>query len=1807
MTPILLLAAVLAAADTPPSVRVDRDNQQVMLEIELDREVQPYATGDSGEAGLVRSVPDWPWHCTLSDLARLTCRAPSDAVPMATPFRIELIAPLYDRRGERLPALVLEGDTGAPEIWFDVRWGGDTPHLVARADQPIDPVSLQALLRLMTMDGADAAAVEVTALPPELQEEYDPQGDEHSFELRLHALTPGARYQLQLDPGLRSLAGPLPGTGESKPYAIEAPGPMYLEFGCGKDRWDQITPPCDPQHGAYLRFHGRPDAASLAALIERLKGAGLQPAEELEQAWGGGYGPRRYQLNLDGLESRHNYRIVVPPLRDAAGLPAREIPELRFKTRVRQPRITMEPAVALAPASPQLWLAGIRRPELTQTWLDADGDRHQLKSRPWRWRAPADPMAFPLPAAPIGLDAAGGVEWLRAGQSGSQVMGMRLHAPFAMHVLRDGEHTWVWLTRWQDATPLAGAQVDTVRVDADGTLQAIPELEATSDAHGMAQLALPNLPYWRQGERDRWLRARRDGQTVYFPLPLAESLGQNEYSYGSDWRQGELRAFVLTDKPIYRPGERVRFQAWLRRRDGLGTRAQRLPASVQIAIQSSWGYGDEPASQDFAVAAGGIVTGEIKLPDHVGDELYGWSIGVGKEDIESTSTVVVSRGEPLTLAVDISDPPAQLRPATEVELAIAAAYFSGGAAAGLEVGARGIIRPGFADEVFPGWAGYTFANGSSDPLRPGDCPDNDRDLARTAEFAAVASDTAGHAKVRGAVRFSCDFGIVEIAAHASLPGLNAAYGPTRRLPLRADREYLGVRVQPASDDQPQRRVYAIALDRDGQPRAGSRVGLQIEQWQDARWQPPSECALVADGVDSCPLAAGASVRIKAQSGTARPVTLEDWDWRDAPLERPVLHAHWDGERLRFQAPQAGSGSALLSIEQGKVVFARVLHWEGGAVKGELDTTELPAGDFDLALLVMPVADAQTPHPVAQRLRTRVAGRVVAAAPSLSLQGVGADREPSRTQRLKLHNRSSAALDVALTVVDQGLVALALEFDAERDPASGEWARALADFETLSAISISRLQPGQQSTGIDVRRNLLRVDGAVADADTVSMESVEVTGSRILADDVYMKAPVSEPGRRGPETALTLADALRRFEPVVRRRFSVQAHWQTGLHLAPGEEREIEIHLPDNLTAWRVEAVAFAADGHAERQLLTLASARSLEVRLSLPAVVIAGDRVQAGASVYNGSDRPVRAAVELHWLGPVLKQSLLRELPLAARGTGSIELLASTPQAGSLQLLAAARAGVASDAALVDALVAAPTRTRSASDSWWLAAGQLQSIDLSAQLGADSLEFSAGLSDLPMLPLWSRRMRDYPHRCYEQIQSRALVAALLRQARPDLASWVDDEIIAAPWRERAGFLDGNGLPVYFDPLVETADDFLPAYTTSVAVRLVELGQTAAALADASLENLGVHLADAAGRALDQRDWSLAAINLRALRSIGKPDDTLEARWWSGQPQFRPISVALALELLAAKPDAVRRQALMERIDTWEAGRDAVPPQTWTGGHFIDNSAAAHCTLVAALAGTPGEQTRACRWFGGVASQFGDAVGNDSLALAACVDAALRLSQALREDREQALIELRLGDQHQQLRLDSAQPRVQLPLRAEPGATRLQLLSDVDLFVGIDATSSIDVREATAQSLGASLTRTLEVRRGEHWEAAPARLKRGDWVRVRLLLETPRAMEMLALEESVPGALLPIDTSLEAVADPWIREQDRHTPWFFARQLGQPTTRFYATWLPAGRHELSYIAEVRHAGEYAWLPAVLAPMYGRVQRAETAAVRLLVEP
>jgi uncharacterized protein YfaS (alpha-2-macroglobulin family) len=898
---------------------------------------------------------------------------------------------------------------------------------------------------------------------------------------------------------------------------------------------------------------------------------------------------------------------------------------------------------------------------------------------------------------------------------------------------------------------------------------------------------------------------------------------------------------------------------------------------------------------------------------------------------------------------------------------------------------------------------------------------------------------------------------------------------------------------------------------------------------------------------------------------------------------------------------------LLSIEQGTLVDARLLRWQDGVLEGEWARADLPPGSFDLGALLAPgVDDGLRTAPL--RLRTRVVATPQAVADWLQIEAADDGAEPGRRQRIRLHNAGGEPLDLALTVVDAGLAALAAAIDAERDPRAGQWALALQDFDTLESFSVARPGDGRVAMALLRGGTLRRVDafGGDEDADSAEMETVSVTGSRINAEDVYQATTRSQPGARGRTDAYTLADALKPYAGALRRRFANLAHWQSGLRLAAGETQEIEITLPDNLTAWRVEAVAFAPSGHAERQLLTLRAARPLEMRPSLPAVSIAGDRLQAAAGVRNATDAAQAVDAELHLYGPGLASSRQQSLRLPARGSAGLDLLALAATPGRVQVLAAGQAGAARDAALVEALVAAPTRLRTASDAWWLAPGVSQQIDLSRHQGAHALTLRVGADALPMLDVFAQRMRDYPHRCHEQIVSRAYAAALLRAARPAQSAWAEDAVIAAAWRERAGLLDYDGLPIYFDPEQERADDFLPAHVASAAQRLVALGYPAAALDEELRTRINDHLGEAARRALDRGDLNRAALNLEALRLLDEADTDLESRWWQALAQFPPLAVAIALDMLTATPDAEREAALLARVDAWTTGRPAVPPlEVAASAAFSDRSMLGHCRLSAALAARPALVDRARRWYAGVANQYGDAVGDDSLALAACIEAGLRLA-SVTATTGKAQVEVEHGGVRHALALDAAHASASLALAPKAGAT-LSLRSDTGLYAAIDVQRIVDARREPAQSIGASLTRTVEVRRGDRWEPAPARLKRGDWVRVRLLLEAPRGFDMLVLEEAVPGALRPVDTTLEAVADPWIRSQDEQDPWFHTRQLGQPTTRFYATWLPPGQHRFGYVAEVRHAGDYAWLPATLQPMYGRVQRAQTAATRLRVDP
>ncbi|GAA5001177.1 hypothetical protein FNZ56_10070 [Pseudoluteimonas lycopersici] len=155
--------------------------------------------------------------------------------------------------------------------------------------------------------------------------------------------------------------------------------------------------------------------------------------------------------------------------------------------------------------------------------------------------------------------------------------------------------------------------------------------------------------------------------------------------------------------------------------------------------------------------------------------------------------------------------------------------------------------------------------------------------------------------------------------------------------------------------------------------------------------------------------------------------------------------------------------------------------------------------------------------------------------------------------------------------------------------------------------------------------------------------------------------------------------------------------------------------------------------------------------------------------------------------------------------------------------------------------------------------------------------------------------------------------------------------------------------------------------------------------------------------------------------------------------------------------------------------------------------------------------------------------------------------------------------------------------------------------------SEDARIARASAVGLAIDRRYEVLRDGAWvPVAQSALREGDWIRITLVVDSGAARHFVALTDSVPGGLRPTDLSLSAVGGLDLHKVDDVGSGYFAtRHLDARNPKFYAEYLPAGRHEVHYFALVGNSGDYLAAPAVVELMYGKATRARTAAMRLVV--
>jgi alpha-2-macroglobulin len=1137
----------------------------------------------------------------------------------------------------------------------------------------------------------------------------------------------------------------------------------------------------------------------------------------------------------------------------------------------------------------------------------------------------------------------------------------------SLTAVEERDRAAVFVRTLDRAEPVAGARVRiegrrVEKVTRGGRLVAEERpamVEVTTEGDGRAVLA--RLAGWT-----RVLRvsvAKGEDVLVLDPSEPPPRFAANHWSMSGGWlawlateppgpRNDRLFAFLFTERPIYRPGETVHLAGFVRERKAGELRAP--PDAADLTLEVTGPDGRTVPLPLVLSPLGGLsadlaekdpATGEwVALVRH---RKTGETLGERRFRIEAyrIPTFEVQLSGPAVASLD--------RP---VSVKAVARYYAGGVAAGQKIRWTVTQRP--THHVPKGREGFLFAS-SSQFARPGQA----RPPAAVRRDAALDAGGADEAKVNPALDVDGSPRVYRFEATVTGPDeqeVSAAH-EVRALPpfvlgMKLDR-YL-----PAAREIAPR---VVAVGPDDRAVKGQEVTVRLYRrvWHSTLRETAfatGEAKYVTDAEDrklgervirtgedpvTVPFPISEAgvyvVELTGRDRLGRVQTLSADLYAGGPgpvaWQKPRAgvftvvperksHAPGDVARLVLESPFQ-QARALVIVEEPAGNVYRWVDVEGGKAVAEIpiEARHVPNLPVHVVLLRGRLGEGKDDD-------ARYRPQTVAATVELEV-------EPVRNRvQVKVEHPASARPGARTELV----VTLA---DEAGRPLAGEVALWLVDEAVLSLAKEAPLDP--------LSRFIERNARATSVRDTRSL----VVG-RILEEE--------EPGGDGAESDEAAGGRAPR---TVRKTFATVPFWQARLLVPASGRLVVPVTLSDDLTDFRVRAVA--ASGLARFGLFqsTLRVRLPVLVQPQLPRLVREGDRFWPGAvaRMIEGAEGPADVDVEL--AGPVdaprarLPVRLGLDAPVSALAPARVTAVGG-PAELVVKVGVTRRSDGAGDAfevklpvlpdraverfVAIDRLAAGPVKLPPFPEAPRPGTA-VQDVTVSAVPGA--LELLAGLSDLVA----------YPHLCLEQRASRlyaevALAGTLRDLGVPELAgSHALDEArrLAA---EVALHQEGDGLLGYWPG---TRGDVA---LTAQVVELLAALRAAGVTVDPKVEGRAVEALRRvlrsdypflAGYRLDQQT---AAI--RALARVGQLDahylaDLFQRRGEMGATALADLGAALARrpDLFAANLETVRGELwstvgfrLRDGRRTVDGiGRDRA---RWDGGYLGSSTA----TLAAVFSG-----------------------------------------------------------------------------------------------------------------------------------------------------------------------------------------------------------------------------------------------------------------
>ncbi len=1343
----------------------------------------------------------------------------------------------------------------------------------------------------------------------------------------------------------------------------------------------------------------------------------------------------------------------------------------------------------------------------------------------------------------------------------------------------------VWVTRLSDAAPVWGATVEVWRA---GTLQWV----GNTDNGGLAFAAGKVPKDWSPWSDPLWVVARLDNDQV---LTTTEDPNRVSTWPWDVWptdpgQPYDLEHHAYTDRGVYRRGETAHVALTARI---TGEKGIFLPEALNVRWTCR-DASDSPITEGSGTGdAHGALAFDVAIPETAALGSAWCALDLAADGVNGGTQVEIPvyAYRPPTFRVDVTAP-TDVVAGGRLEATGEGRYLFGAPMAGAE--ATWAVTAQDAQPVVEGWDGWEFA--SREPLS-------------WEEGAWYAEETVvtgrGTLGADGRLPVSLEIPVTEEPRTRTYTVELRVTDPARQ--EIANRSQ--VHVHPAE-------VYAgLHLDR-GVGEAGSAVGVDVaavtpagearagvdvslvvarrtwdvirQKGMDGRWSwisTPRDEPVTSDTLTTTrsarrfaftPAAAGwYVVRAELRDREGRPARTETGLWvagKDASWARDeqaalglvpdkTLYRPGETARILVRAPRPGL-RALVTVEREGVLSRRTVLLEGTA-----DTIEVPIGEEEVPNVFLsvvavegapPATGPDSPLPAFHlgyaRLDVDPAGRRL----EVALSTDAATYQPGQPVRVTVEVTQggvpSPAAHVVLWAVDHGV--LSLTDYTTPDPFSAYYAR--RPLKVLTADSRTSVLDRQQ----------------------------------YLAKG----APVGGGGGL----------------PGLRSHFETTPVWLPSLVTSTEGKVTATFTLPDDLTTFRLMAVADAGTGAFGSGDREIEVSRPLVAMPALPRVLRVGDRARAGIVLHNhtATDRSVAVTAEAEGLTLAGAPVTVR---VPAGGAREVPFDLSADRSGTARLTFTASAGDDRDAVRVTLPVVrpAPVEVVATAGSTRARATERIAPPAGALPDVGGLEVEVAPTVLVGIGKAADWILDYPWSCLEQVSSRLLAAVRLREIAPRAGLPLDRATLDARIATELARLPGYRHPSGGYTLWPDGWGGPSAVASAYAL---EAAHAAGRSPDAeALRFLGSFLS---GRWVPPwwDDATLRSARVRvalSLARIGAGDAAVHAVLYGDRDRLAARDRAALAEAIARTTGSdARTESLLSSVEgllVVDADLARVRPADREDDFWEGATVASAGLLEAILVARP-DHPLADRLARGLVASRSAGRWENTFASQAALSALASYARVRESGPVAPTATVRLGT------------RTLLEGPLEPGRIRsasVPMASDPSGDLVIQADGGIVHYEARLgyalpqmppRDEGFTIVRSYAAVEGTGGERG---VVPGALVRVVLRVTTPVERTDVLLQDALPAGLEPVETFFRTTASTvredaadgdtpefgdWLDDGDEPagTWWsdavFDHRAMDDAGVAFHAAVMPPGIHVTSYLARATTPGDYALPAARVEEMY-----------------